>query len=347
MKRKSMAPALIKGGIFTIVTLLVTAILGITIANTGLGDTTQYHAVFSDVTGLNVGDDVRIAGVRIGQVDDIDVVDRRLADVRFAIQSDRRLPAGVTAVVKYRNLVGQRYVELDQGVGPIDQTLPPGGKIPLSHTQPALDLTELFNGFQPLFQALSPNDVNQLSDEIVQVLDGDGVTVDNLVANTASLTTTLANKDQVIGRVIDNLNSVLNTVNSRGDELSNMVTTLQQLVSGLAQDRRPIGNAITALSGLTTATGNLLQLSRPGLKQSISALGKVSTTLAHNTPLLNTFLHNLPVKFQKIATATSYGSWFNFFLCQATVTGVTVAPGAAPGAGPAIGIPVTESRCRQ
>jgi phospholipid/cholesterol/gamma-HCH transport system substrate-binding protein len=298
------------------------------------------------VTGLNVGDDVRIAGVRIGQVDRIGVVDRRLADIRFAIRSDRTLPAGVTAVVKYRNLVGQRYVELDQGVGPIDQTLPPGGTIPLSRTQPALDLTELFNGFQPLFQALSPNDVNQLSNEIVRVLDGDGVTVDSLVANTASLTTTLAGKDQVIGRVIDNLNSVLNTVNSRGDELSTMVTTLQQLVSGLAQDREPIGNAITALSGLTTATGNLLQLSRPGLKQSISALGKVSTTLAANTPLLNTFLHNLPIKFQQIATAASYGSWFNFFLCQATVTGVTVAPGAAPGTGPAIGIPVTESRCR-
>lgn len=342
MKRKSIMPALVKGAIFTVATLLATAVLGITIANTGLGDTTEYHAEFADVTGLNVGDDVRIAGVRVGQVDRIGVVDRRLADVQFAIQSDRRLPAGATAAVKYRNLVGQRYVELDQGVGPLDRMLPPGGTIPLAHTQPALDLTELFNGFQPLFQALSPNDVNQLSNEIIQVLQGDGVTVDDLVANTASLTTTLADKDQVIGRVIDNLNSVLNTIDSRGDELSTMVTTLQQLVSGLAQDRKPIGNAITALSNLTTATGNLLQVGRPGLRRSISALRALSANLADNTPLVNTFLHNLPIKFQRIATAASYGSWFNFFLCQATVTGVRVAPG---GSVP-IGIPETESRCR-
>ena len=342
MKRKSMLPALIKGAIFTVVTLLATAVLGITIANTGLGDTTEYHAEFADVTGLNVGDDVRIAGVRVGQVDRISVVHRRLADVQFAIQSDRRLPAAATAAVKYRNLVGQRYVELDQGAGPVDQLLPPGGTIPLAHTQPALDLTQLFNGFQPLFQALSPNDVNQLSNEIIRVLQGDGVTVDDLVANTASLTTTLANKDQVIGRVIDNLNSVLNTINSRGDELSTMVDTLQQLVSGLAQDRKPIGDAITALSNLTTATGNLLQVGRPGLQHSISALRQLSTNLADNTPLVNTFLQNLPIKFQRIATAASYGSWFNFFLCQATVTGVKVAPG---GSVP-IGIPVTESRCR-
>lgn len=347
MKRKSMLPALVKGAIFTLVTLLATAVLAVTIANTGLGDTTAYHAVFSDVTGLNVGDDVRIAGVRVGQVDGISVVHRRLADVRFAVQSERRLPAGVTAVVKYRNLVGQRYVELDQGVGPVGRSLPPGGTIPLTHTQPALDLTELFNGFQPLFQALSPKDVNHLSNEIVRVLQGDGVTVDDLIANTASLTTTLADKDQVIGRVIDNLNSVLNTINSRGAELSNMVVTLQQLVSGLARDRKPIGNAISALAGLTTATGNLLRVGRPGLRQSISALGRLSTNLADNTPLLNTFLRNLPIKFQRIATATSYGSWFNFFLCEATVTGVTVQPGGGPDSGPpAVGIPVTESRCR-
>lgn len=346
MKRKSILPPLIKGAIFTVVTLLATAVLGITIANTSLGNTTEYHAQFSDVTGLNVGDDVRIAGVRVGQVDQISVVDRRVADVRFAVESNRQLPTGVTAAVKYRNLVGQRYVELDQGPGAVDQMLPPGGTIPVDHTQPALDLTELFNGFQPLFQALSPNDVNNLSNEIVQVLQGDGSTVTDLVANTASLTTTLANKDQVIGSVIDNLNSVLNTVNSRGTALSTMVTTLQQLVSGLAQDRQPIGNAISAMSSLTTATANLLQVGRPGLKQSISALGQLSTNLADNTPLLTNFLHNLPIKFQQIATVTSYGSWFNFFLCTATVSGVNWQPGITPVPGPPpTGIPVTESRC--
>ncbi|HEX4705163.1 MAG TPA: MCE family protein [Pseudonocardiaceae bacterium] len=168
----------------------------------------------------------------------------------------------MTATIKYRNLLGQRYIALDQGVGPLNQLLRPGATIGIDRTHPALDLTDLFNGFKPLFQALSPADVNQLSNEIVQVLQGEGTTVDSLVAHTASLTTALAGKDQVIGRTIDNLNSVLNTVNSRGSELSDMVTTLQQLVSGLSQDRTPIGDAISGLSALTTSTANLLQLGR-------------------------------------------------------------------------------------
>jgi phospholipid/cholesterol/gamma-HCH transport system substrate-binding protein len=341
VKRESLAGPLIKGIAFTLVTVLATALLAFTIANTGVGDTTDYHARFSDVTALNVGDDIRIAGVRVGQVEQIGVVDRRVADVTFSVATDRKLPASVTATIKYRNLVGQRYIALDQGVGTVGAVLAPGGTIQLDHTKPALDLTDLFNGFKPLFQALSPSDVNQLSNEIIQVLQGEGTTVDSLVTHTASLTTTLAGKDQVIGQVIDNLNSVLHTVNSRGSELSDMVTTLQQLVSGLAADREPIGNAVSALSQLTTSTAGLLQQGRAPLKQDIASLGTLSTTLADNSGTLDSFLHNLPIKYEKIGTIASYGSWLNFYLCSASITGVSVQGGGPPPTG----LPVTQQRC--
>jgi phospholipid/cholesterol/gamma-HCH transport system substrate-binding protein len=342
MRRKSIAAPAVKGVIFVIVTVLATAVLGLTIANTGVGNTTGYGAEFTDVTGLNPGDDVRIAGVRVGQVTGIRVVARRYARVRFSVEKDRRLPASVTATIKYRNLVGQRYLALAAGVGPIDATLKSGQTIPLSRTTPALDLTELFNGFQPLFQALSPNDVNQLSTEIVQVFQGEDTTVDGLVAHTASLTTTLAQKDEVIGQLIDNLNVVLDTVNSRGDELAGMVTTLQELVSGLAADRKPIGDAIAAMSTLTMSTAGLLQDARGPLRQDIGSLGQVSANLAEAEPALDQFLRLLPVKMTDIATLASYGSWLNFYLCSATVGGVSV----IGGPGPEIGIPVSEARCQ-
>ena len=338
---KSIAGPLAKGIAFTAVTVVATAALGITIANTDVGATTDYYAIFTDVTSLNVGDDVRIAGVRVGQVEQIAVTRRRLARVEFAVSADRELPASVTATIKYRNLVGQRYIALDQGAGPMG-TLSPGATIGLAHTHPALDLTDLFDGFQPLFQALSPNDVNQLSDEIVQVLQGEGGTVDGLIAHTASLTTTLADRDQVIGQVIDNLNSVLDTVNSRGGELSDLVTTLRQLVSGLAADREPIGEAISGIAGLTDSTARLLRLGRAPLRDDIASLRRLSTTLADNSGLVNTFLRNLPVKYQRIGTIASYGSWLNFYLCAATLSGATT-----DGGGAATGVPVTESRCQE
>ena len=341
MKRKSLAGPVIKSLIFIVVTATVTTVLGISIAHSGVSATVGYQAVFSDVTGLNVGDDVDIAGVRVGDVTSIGVYRGHLALVGFVVQSGRSLPVSVTATIKYLNLVGQRYIDLGQGTGPVNQTLPQGGTIPLAHTTPALDLTELFNGFQPLFQALSPGDVNQLSSEIIQVFQGESPNITALVASVGSLTTALATRDEVIGAVIDNLNSVLHTIGTRSGELSNLVSTLQELVSGLAADRQPIGSAISAIASLSSATAGLLQVSRAPLSADITQLGRLSRNLANNTPTVNTFLKNLPLKMSEIARIASYGSWLNFFMCDALVSGVKEKFGPNP-----TGVPITAARCQ-
>jgi phospholipid/cholesterol/gamma-HCH transport system substrate-binding protein len=346
VSRRSLAGPLAKSAIFIVVTTLATAILALSISGTGVGRTTAYHATFTDVTGLTTGDSVRIAGVRVGQVEGIHVTGRRLARVTFSVESGRSLPASVTASIKYLNLVGQRYVELDQGVGPVGGTLRPGGTIPVERTTPALNLTQLFNGFQPLFQALSPKDVNQLSGELIQVFQGEGTTMEQLIASLASLTTTLAARDQVIGRVIDNLTTVVETVNSREGEFQRLITTLRRLVHGFAADRKPIGQAISAISGLTTSTAGLLGPSRDPLRRDIRDLGRLSSNLNRDQPLVEGFVRTLPTKMTTIARLASYGSWLNLYLCQATVSGVawsTIGP-PIPGP-PPTGIPVTESRC--
>jgi phospholipid/cholesterol/gamma-HCH transport system substrate-binding protein len=336
-----MAGPVVKSLIFIVVTVTVTAVLAISIAHTGVSATVSYQAVFTDVTGLNVGDDVDIAGVRVGDVTSISVYKRNLALVGFAIQQGRTLPASATATIKYLNLVGQRYMELGQGTGPVGRTLPPGATIPVTQTTPALDLTVLFNGFQPLFQALSPGEVNQLSSEIIQIFQGQSPNITTLVASVGSLTSTLATRDQVIGELITNLDSVLHTVSKRSDELAGLINTLQQLVSGLAADRQPIGNAITGIASLTNATAGLLQVARAPLSADITQLGRLATNLDNNSATVNSFLHTLPVKMNEIAKLASYGSWLNFFMCDALVSGVKQEFGPPP-----TGVPVTAARCR-
>lgn len=341
MNRPSIAGPAIKSIIFAVVTALATAVLGISVANNSVGATHSYNAVFTDVTGLNVGDEVDIAGVRVGQVTGISVVDRNLARVTFAVQADRVLPASVTATIKFKNLIGQRYMELDQGTGTPGLALRSGGTIPAGRTTPALNLTELFNGFQPLLVALSPGAANQLATELVQILQGQGGTITTLTASIAGLTTTLAAKDRIIGAVISNLNAVLATVNNRGSELGDMVTTLQELVSGLAADRQPIGTAIAAMARLTNATAGLLQAGRPALRGDIVQLSRLAGNLAGSTPLIVRFLQRTPGKMTAVARLASYGSWLNLYLCGATLHGVSEAFGPAPA-----GIPVTAARCR-
>ncbi|MQA07096.1 MAG: MCE family protein [Pseudonocardiaceae bacterium] len=312
---RGLLPPLIKIAVFTVVTVLLTGVLGFTIANTNTSDTSDYRARFTDVTALNEGDDVRMSGVRIGRVTSIETVRDTYADVGFEIEASRRLPSDVTARIKYRNLVGQKYVALSTGQSQTPSVLRPGELIPLERTQPALNLNALFNGFKPLFQALNPDDVNKLSAELVQVLQGEGSTVHSLLGHIGSLTSTLAGKDKVIGEVIDNLNHVLDTVHGRRAELAGLIDQLQQLSTGLAEQRRPIGQAVSSLGELTNTTADLLKSARPPLKQDIAELGSVAKNLGDHRQLVEKFVSGLAPKVRKITRTVNYGGWFNYYLC--------------------------------
>ena len=218
---RGMAGPLVKLVVFALVTILAAYVLISTITNAGYGEQTVYRAQFTDVAGLVEGDEVRIAGVRVGQVVSIGLVpgqtDRPVAEVALEVDADVPLPSGVQATIRYRNLVGQRYIALAEGDG--GETLDENAVIPLAQTKPALDLTVLFGGFQPLLTALDPEDMNRLSFEIIQVFQGEGGTVESLLSHVASLTSSLADKDAVIGDMIDNLTTVLSSVAQR-DQLA-------------------------------------------------------------------------------------------------------------------------------
>lgn len=316
--RGGLIAPLIKVSIFAVVTIALTTLLGLTITNRNLGPTNDYTALFTDATGLNSGDDIRMSGVRIGQISSIGVRDNKFAEVRFEVEAARRLPSSVTATIKYRNLIGQRYISLALGSGDPNVILRPGDTIPIERTAPALNLTVLFNGFKPLFQALNPEDVNKLAGELIQVLQGEGGTIDSVLTHTASLTSAIAGKDRVIGQVIDNLNAVLDTVNGRTTELTGLIDQVQQLSTGLAGQRAPIGEAIAALGELTNSTAGLLDSARPALREDIVGLGQLSANLAAHGDTVDKFLAELPHKVESISRVASYGGWFNYFLCRAS-----------------------------
>ncbi|MFL6241381.1 MAG: MCE family protein [Actinomycetes bacterium] len=319
--------SLIKLVVFIVLTTLLTLVLAATISNTAVSGTHTYKAVFSDVTGLNKGDDVRVAGVRYGQVKSVKVTSDDYAEVTFTVKKDLPLEDTATAAVRYLNLVGQRYLALSEGAqagGP----LKPGAMIPLGQTSPPLDLTLLFNGFRPLFQALSPQDVNQLSLEVIQVLQGEGGTVDQLIAHTASLTNTIADRDAVVGSVINNLNTVLTTVRQRDTGLSDLILQLQRLVSGLSGDRNVIAQSIGNIDALANSTAGLLTDIRPSLKSDIAGLSQVANTLGTVTDrngqnTLDGVLQRLPSKVTAILRTATYGSWFNFYLCDFQLEGAS------------------------
>ncbi len=327
------APSLVRLLLFIVVTVIAFAVLATTITNARFGEKSDYAAVFTDVTGLMKGDDVRIAGVRVGEITAIEVAgesddERAQARVHFTVDRTVVLTEGTTALIRYRNLIGQRYVSLAQEQGSTTR-LPVGATIPVERTKPALDLTALFNGFKPLFAALNPEDVNQLAFEIITVLQGEGGTIEHLLASTASLTSTLADKDEVIGRTIDNLNVVLGTVADRSGQLDQLIVQLQRFVSGLAEDREAIGASLTNIADLSESTAGLLEEARPPLKEDVVALGEVSANLDAERDTVDQFLNTWPGKVEEITRTATFGSWFNFYVCDFTGQ-VQLADGTEP-----------------
>jgi phospholipid/cholesterol/gamma-HCH transport system substrate-binding protein len=312
---KKTAVDLTKLVIFMVVTTLATGVLVATIGNLSFAKTTTYKAVFADATGVNKGDDIRVAGVKVGTVKSVAITDRTRALITFSVDESTEVTEATHATIKYRNLVGQRYIALTQEVGSTSE-LSEGATIPIARTAPALDLTVLFNGFKPLFQALSPTDINQLSYEIVQVFQGEGGTLESLLSHTASVTSTLADRDQVISDLVDNLSEVLDHVADRDQQLNQLITTFRQFVGGLNSDRDAILGSLDQISQLSVQTASLVKGIRSPLVDDIANLRKLTANIQRNRGELDRALQVLPIKLEKVGRTAIYGSWFNFYLCQ-------------------------------
>jgi phospholipid/cholesterol/gamma-HCH transport system substrate-binding protein len=314
--------------IFIVVTTLATTLLAITIGNISFGATTDYKAVFSDATGVVKGDDVRIAGVKVGTVSGVEIYDKSQAIVEFDVADDSRLTESTYATIRYRNLVGQRYIALTEGTGG-QAELEENDTIPMERTSPALDLTVLFNGFKPLFSALTPADVNKLSMELIQVFQGEGGTIESLLDSTASVTNTLAARDDLVSDLISNLNTTLETVGDRDQELSDLIIQFRRFIGGLTDDREAILGSLDSISDLTVQTADLVTGIRPGLSRDITQLRTVAGNIAENRGELDRALKVLPIKLTKVGRTAIYGSWFNFYLCDFGGT-VQVGPATIP-----------------
>ncbi len=147
-----------------------------------------------------------------------------------------------TAQIRYLDLIGNRYLELKRGQGEgADRVLPPGGLIPLARTSPALDLDALIGGFKPLFRALDPQKVNTIATALITVFQGQGGTINDILDQTAQLTSQLGERDQAIGEVVKNLNIVLDTTVRHRQQFDQTVNNLEVLITGLEGPRRPAG----------------------------------------------------------------------------------------------------------
>ncbi len=232
---------IIKFGAFAAVMILLTVFLFLIFGQYTTGSTNGYSALFTDVSRLKPGQTVRVAGIRVGTVNSVSLRPDKKVVVKFDADRKVVLTTGTRAVIRYLNLVGDRYLELVDGPGST-KVLPPGSEIPMDRTAPALDLDLLLGGLKPVTQGLNPQDVNALSASLIQVFQGEGGTLESLLSKTSSFSNALADNNQTVQELIDNLNTVVGTVDKEGTKFSGAIDRLEKLISGLSQDRDTIGD---------------------------------------------------------------------------------------------------------
>jgi phospholipid/cholesterol/gamma-HCH transport system substrate-binding protein len=313
-----MSGTAVKFAIFGLVMAVLTAFLFFIFGQYRTGSTNAYSAVFVDASRLKPGDSVRVAGIRVGTVDDVALLPNNTVRIRFDADRDIVLTTGTKAAVRYLNLVGDRYLELVDGPGST-RVLPSGSEIPIERTAPALDLDLLLSGLKPVIKGLNPRDVNALTSSLLQILQGQSGTLQSLLDRTSSFSNTLAEKNQVVEQLIDNLRTVADTLAKDGDQFSGAIDRLEQFVSAIAKERDPIGEAIESLNNGTASLADLLTRARPPLAGTVGQLGRLAPLLDQDKQRLDEALQKAPENYRKLVRLGSYGSFFNFYLCGVTI----------------------------
>jgi phospholipid/cholesterol/gamma-HCH transport system substrate-binding protein len=277
--------------------------------------THSYKAAFTNVTGLETNDFVRIAGVEVGQVKKVAIQPDTTALIEFTADDSVVLTEGSRAVIRYDDLIGGRYLALEEGAG-ATKKLNPGDTIPLARTSPALDLDALIGGFRPLFRALDPDQVNALSGQLITALQGQGGTINSFLSQTAALTTTLADRDQLIGQVIVNLNTVLGSLGDQSDQFAKAVDALSELVKGLESRKQDITNGLAYTNAAAGSITDLLAKARPPFAKTIHETDRAAGIVVADHDYFDNLLNTLPDAYQALARQGIYGDFFSFYLCD-------------------------------
>ncbi|CAN5820222.1 MCE family protein [soil metagenome] len=306
---------LVKVSIFTVVMMLVAAGLIVVFGEFRFTSSNTYHANFTTASRLKTGQDVRIAGVPVGSVTEMKLAPDNTVDVTFDVNKRYQLYTSTRAMIRYENLVGDRFLEIASGPGDL-RKLPPGGSIGKDHTEPALDLDALLGGLRPVLKGLDGTKINEISNAVIELLQGQGGAISELLSSTSSFTTDLAARDQLIGDVINNLNAVLSTVDSKGAQFNASVDQLQQLITGLAQGSDPIAGAIGPLASAETDLTDMLAKSRRPLQGVLENLQPLASKLDERKKDVNDVIEPLAENYLRLNALGAYGSFFNIYYCS-------------------------------
>ncbi|WP_280269004.1 MlaD family protein [Nocardia wallacei] len=224
------------------------------------GETVTYTARFTDANGLRLGDDVRMYGVQVGKVGAVEL-EGNLARVRFTVTRDHEVFTDSKVAIRYQNLTGFRYLEIQQPDRPSPPRRPEAVFEP-SETVPSFDITTLFKGLQPVLAELSPDDLNQFATSLLALIQGDGTGLGPALGAIEKLSRYAADRQAILSALVANLAEVSVHLGGKAgnsiqllSNLTNLFTAITEKLPGLADFGLAIPPVLQPLRNLLTVLG--------------------------------------------------------------------------------------------
>lgn len=302
----------IKLAIFTAFTAAITFLLATVIGNfKPFQSSYSLLAAFEDATGLLKGDLVTISGVEIGKVKGA-TVEKGLAIVDLDIDEEVRIPKASKVAIRYRNLIGQRVVEVEpEGGAPFFEE---GERVPVDQTDGPLDLDIVFNNLRPLVREIEAEDINTLSTALIESFGKHKGDLEAILSDTATLTNELAKRDEKIGRLVANLDETATALASERQELSRLLSNFADLTGILADNSGQLDRTLVNLDQALGDFATLIEGNRPGLDQDLKDLATLLSIVVAHQQDLNQIANKLDDTFRGTLKATSFGEWGNLYI---------------------------------
>ncbi|AZG43737.1 MCE family protein [Gordonia insulae] len=310
----SLRKPLIGFSLFAVVAIVLTYVIWSTLERSLPGDTHSYSTYFNDASGLASGDDVRMAGVRVGRVSDISLDDGR-ARVTFDVQTDQQVFTNTQAAIRYQNLIGQRYLSLTLVKDAQSAPLAAGSSLK-QPSEDSFDVTRLLAGFQPVFETLKPEQVNALSEGLIQTFQGNKVSLSYTVAEVGTLASDMADRDVVIGAIINNLSGVMRDLAKQGNQVGTVIDSIGNLIHNLNANSAAFGKSVAQIGETASGFADVLAQSRSSLAGAATDARAATNTLIANGAKLDRLAGQLPVFLGHFPLVLGQGNYLNIYACD-------------------------------
>src|SRR5919106_3771879 len=283
---------LLKVGVFTVICTILTVALGVKLANSRLfADPYLMKADFDNAAGVLRGDAVKIAGVDVGRVESAEIRHGK-ALITFNLDKEVSLPRDSTASVRWRNVLGQRFLYVNPGTS--DVHYEEESVIPASQTEDVADIGEFLNRLGPVLQAINPEQANAFLDAMNTALVNNETTVRALLDAGAGLSSDLAEKDEEISSLLDNSDEIMAAFASQDHNIESILDDLESVSVVLARRKDDINSLVTNFADVQEQLDDLLVSSRSDIDASLGSLRSVADLLARYKKNLKRTLSSVP-----------------------------------------------------